>query len=1114
MRCVSFIIFFAGILIGHVYAQFPFARKGKWGVMDEHGQTILEADFNCITVCDSSCIAAVRDSLYGLYNPSGRLLVEHKYSYISKPNAGILRVNHQYSDSSAGMSLWGLYSLQTNKLVEPVYSFIDSFKGSWALINIAGVCDYDTCIGGRWGIIDNQLKEVLPVSYRQVRLVDAEEAFVKNDSGWGRIDEQGRITIIPGYGSLERITPTWLIASNKGQFGVITNEEVLRVPLQYEFLKYAGHGYLAYSSNGRLYGLMDSLGRKLTREEYADITVLDHYWVRVKKGRNFAILDTTGQMIFNPVLSATSTENKPSLIVRRGLSWGVINRKGEMLVPFKYDEIIQVNDTLLRAKWDGYYKWLDPMGNQVRRAIYDEIAPFDGKVVKIRHRGRWGLINERGELLAPPKFSKLQVFKTAARGYYQGRWEFIYFDEDGAKTKVRKIVLKKQDKDVMFEEDAFLTELGFFYSTSRMLWGLKKPGTNKVLIKPSYRQIRRVPGSDRLAIYSTSGADTLGILDFKRGKEVTDPLFREIEIEDFDRFPVARARYMSSGKFCLISKEGEVLDIGSAGYIGGFISGYARVNIGGTLETAELRDMRTLYSSRYFDQLRRVWKEDFWYCNGGKWGFIDTLGNWKKSPDFQYAQDFTGKSCRVQQNGKWGVIDRDFNMTIEAKYDFIDLLNPGEELEVWKVGFDARKYGYLDAAGFPVILPEFGDAAPFSEGMARVKTGNGWSFIDKRGHRVISGMFDDAGDFHNGYARVLEEKGWTYVDREGNLLTTGRFLRAKDFSEGLAAVQKGEFFGYMDTSGTFVINPEYTTALPFSEGLAAVRTKVKYGLINKKGNKVLAPKFFRIEPFCDSIARVQLEGDFGLLRPDGSFILKPSYKVIGGFSEGLARVKEKMSFGFINKQGELEIGMQFPNVQDFSEGLAGVFVSGKWGFIDQNGEIVIEPQFVEAHEFSEGRAAVRIGNKWGFIDRNGVVVVPPVFTEVKSFSGRRAGVLDAERGWGFCDEFGVMILPCEFDEVADFEFGIAGVKKNGKWGLVGEYGNYVAIPKYEEIGSLSEGLRQAKLIRRYGLIDYKGNDLLPVIYDEIGYDNPVVNVEKDGMKGCFSLSGKWIRPVE
>jgi hypothetical protein len=231
------------------------------------------------------------------------------------------------------------------------------------------------------------------------------------------------------------------------------------------------------------------------------------------------------------------------------------------------------------------------------------------------------------------------------------------------------------------------------------------------------------------------------------------------------------------------------------------------------------------------------------------------------------------------------------------------------------------KWGYMDKAGKIVIPPQYYDAGPFKEGMARVQP---WPVLLSKAIRVY------------------------FIDKSGKMLSVFKvYANAQDFSEGLALVvvpgERG--FGYIDAIGNMVIPQDDSREAggQFREGLATIKQRGKWGYIDKLGKTVIAPQ----------------------------------YQEALRFSEGLASVKSDDKWGYIDKSGKMVIAPQYEMAYQHVEGLAAVKQDGKWGFVDTTGKMVIAPQFQETYGFSEGLAEVRVGKKWGYIDQTGKYVWAP-----------------------------------------------------------------------------------------------------------------------------------------
>lgn len=156
-----------------------------------------------------------------------------------------------------------------------------------------------------------------------------------------------------------------------------------------------------------------------------------------------------------------------------------------------------------------------------------------------------------------------------------------------------------------------------------------------------------------------------------------------------------------------------------------------------------------------------------------------------------------------------------------------------------------HKVGFVDKTGKFVIEPTYVQAAPFSEGRARVAViedrEEKLGFIDHTGRFVIPPRFNTDADFTRNSTDFSEELAgltenlrptvtksgkFVYIDRNGEIVLFTDFSYAGPFRDGLAVVydSKENKSGYIDKSGTLVIPLKFDIAEDFHDGLAAVAT--------------------------------------------------------------------------------------------------------------------------------------------------------------------------------------------------------------------------------------------------------------------------------------------------
>lgn len=1096
----------------------PVLADKQWGLIDSAGRLLVKPRYEAIVEVTETQAVVVQQGKYGLVDRSGAVLVPTSYTFLQRQSNDVVRVNQggECAGSECEGGKWGLVNHRLGRTLAAQYHLIRKFDPrGLALANVGGKCGYDTCDGGRWGLVNLDAVEVLPPRFLKVVIWTPSEAIILDEGGWGLYNMGTQRQQIPcKYQELTRLGKNRIGMRHDKLWGVLKDNGDTIAPPIYDQVKDIGQGWLGYRK-GPFWGLLDSTGVERIAPRFVDLQMNPFAWVTFRQDRYWGLADTLDRDITRGDLNPNMRFYDGFAIVQRG-GFGVVDRKGSEIVPLKYDRCDWVGDSLFFTQNGNLLRWYNRNGQTVKSLAFDSLDRFTANnVAKGRYKGRWGIINTMGDWVADPEYDEVLIYLQAAKGRKgDGDWDFFYFNEDGRSSKVKRIVIMKagdeeEPADLLSIQGAGIT--GWF-STTRNLWGLRHITTLRIIIEPKFKAISLIPNQEVTAVMGRpKGSEdwAWGLVNHRTGEQITEFLYDTIYVGDYAQGRNARAVFHGSGKFALLDLGGGITSFANAGYIGPFVDGKARINLGGRLEWGENPGQDTLRTLAIVDRYTLRTRYTYYSCLGGKWGFIDKEGAWLHPADYETALDFQGGLARVRINGKWGVVDPAFRLVVEPRYDFIHMLTQAGGRSYYLVGMDETKYGFINERGEIAVRPAFAEVGRYHGGLVRIREGNRWGYADREGRVVIAPQYYESGDFHEGYARVRQARSWGFIDSLGNAVTPMKYLRAGDFHEGLAWVQGEKFFGYIGTGGQVAIAPAFSGAGNFSEGLAPVRRKGAFGLIDREGRFVLEPRYFRIGPFRDSLAVVQEKGAHGLINPRGEFVVRTSYKEIADFSEGLARMRQGYSYGFLDRTGEVRIPGSYANAGHFHCGRAAVFLQGKWGFIDTAGTEVVPPIYIKVQAFSENRAAVQVRGKWGFIDPSGAVAVPIIYDEVGAFTDGRAPVRLGSR-WGFVNRDGTLLIPCRYDEIGFMREGTISVRLGKKWGLINRYGTQVTPCKYDAIGSFSEGMAPVLLRRSLGVVNDKGQVLLDPHYDTVRLNGQVLMVEDDDAFGYMSLAGQWI----
>ena len=87
--------------------------------------------------------------------------------------------------------------------------------------------------------------------------------------------------------------------------------------------------------------------------------------------------------------------------------------------------------------------------------------------------------------------------------------------------------------------------------------------------------------------------------------------------------------------------------------------------------------------------------------------------------------------------------------------------------------------------GKNIIQPKYLAMRPFGDGVAAVRTANGWQLIDKEEKviKILPASIMDAGVLSEGILPVCVDEKWGYMNMDGEFVVTPRFMQAGSFTD-------------------------------------------------------------------------------------------------------------------------------------------------------------------------------------------------------------------------------------------------------------------------------------------------------------------------------------------
>lgn len=295
------------------------------------------------------------------------------------------------------------------KQVQTEYDSIGSFYNGYAI----------TKENGSYGIIDYKGKKILDNKYQTLELDSLTECYIAEyENSFGIITANGENKIPFIYSSLVRVTIDYnkpfdyIIASTKGKYGIIDDNNNVIVPFQFDEIKSCtAKGFAAIKND--YYGVCDWSGNVKLDFKYDYVCIFDDMSGNYRKNNKIGLIDSNFNLVtdckFDDLKTvfvdgewATDYEELMSLG-----KWGIYNSKtgAEIIHPI-YDQLsMDCNEGLIWAQKGDKVGFIDLSGNTVIPFVYEDASSFSEGLAYVVKSHKGGFIDKSNKIIIPFQYT-------------------------------------------------------------------------------------------------------------------------------------------------------------------------------------------------------------------------------------------------------------------------------------------------------------------------------------------------------------------------------------------------------------------------------------------------------------------------------------------------------------------------------------------------------------------------------------------------------------------------------------------------------------------------------------------------------------------------------------
>ncbi len=233
-----------------------------------------------------------------------------------------------------------------------------------------GKCIVSKLVNGKelFGVINSKGETVIDFKYKGLTsglyTFSGYYMFDGEEMKKGFVDTVGNIVVPAKYEDFGTIISEGTVKARikYPKWGLISMKDEVIIPFEYQFISAWSDGLIRVKKErAGTYGYMDHAGKMIIADVYKDATDFEEQIAMVKKGNKYGVINTKGETVIDfqfdnfaqlvqvreDNMSSTGTsESLMGFILKGGYisvekdkKWGYIDLKGNIVIPFEYDQV-------------------------------------------------------------------------------------------------------------------------------------------------------------------------------------------------------------------------------------------------------------------------------------------------------------------------------------------------------------------------------------------------------------------------------------------------------------------------------------------------------------------------------------------------------------------------------------------------------------------------------------------------------------------------------------------------------------------------------------------------------------------------------------------------------
>lgn len=500
----------------------------------------------------------------------------------------------------------------------------------------------------------------------------------------------------------------------------------------------------------------------------------------------------------------------------------------------------------------------------------------------------------------------------------------------------------------------------------------------------------------------------------------------------------------------------------------------------------------------------------------------------------------------LEQNGKYGVIDKSGNIVIDADYEAVQIPNPSKDIFICikEYNQDTKEYATVVYNGKKEeILSNYNNvqavaiftninSTPYERSVLTYKENGKYGLIDLQGKEITKPIYDEISSINykegtflvkqNEQEGIINMKGKTIIKCEYESVTSDNYYNEDQNNEkaGFIVSKKtddGYRYGYINYRGSKIVKPIFTqlervTEISDDKNIYFIAFKDGQAGLLKNNKEIVNYEYEDIQyNVLSDVFIIQRNGKYGATTREGKTILYPEYSSVYTGGIYINAVKDNVIEVFDLQGNKIETDINSKIKTENSNYYITIDKNNIYKVVDANENVIINNDYNYMEYLPGDYFIVARDSKNGVVDINGKSVIELKYDSISRIN--ETNILQAETNKS------IELYNLNMKKITTMSNAtIKEVKDDKEYILLFSENDFKYLDKDGNILKAQELFKENNLFAKnvngkWGFVDKNGNLKVQNKYEVVTDFNKYgfAGIKKDGKWGVIDQEGHIVQ---